>query len=240
MAASHGPNIENLRKQSKALLRSWQRGDDEARDRVAEYFPIEYRLNLQAAQLILAREYGFASWTALTDYVPRMGYFDDIACFRITREFDITPERLWKAVSTPEEIGTWFLPVSFEPRVGASYAFHSRPPMTGKLGDFQCLSSIRFDSGNGAHWHFAIEPLEDCGTTQMRLTIEDRMTLESVEQFPGGITEAWNPGVTSGWHEILDSLEHHLTGQEAPKVDYSQLCRFYERVLQKIIEDRSP
>lgn len=49
MAASHGPNIENLRKQSKALLRSWQRGDDEATDRVAEYFPIEYRLNLQAA-----------------------------------------------------------------------------------------------------------------------------------------------------------------------------------------------
>ena len=95
MTSFHGPNTDNLRKQAKALLRAWQRGDLEARDRVAAFFPNAPRPGLQAVQLVLAREYGFRSWSALTRFVPRLGHFDDIATFRVAREFDVTPERLW-------------------------------------------------------------------------------------------------------------------------------------------------
>lgn len=231
MPLSHGPNIDNLRKQAKALLRAWRRGDPDAQDRIAAFFPSAPRLGLQSAQLVLAREYGFRSWAVLTRFVPRLGHFDDVATFRIAREFDVTPERLWNALSKPGEIGVWLLPVSFEPRTGAAYAFRSQPAMTGTLGEYRALDAIRFDSADGAFWRFAIEPLGGSGTTRMRLTVEDRMTLECVERFPGGAVKAWNPGVTAGWHEILDALEHHLTGRQPPEIDYRRLCRFYERVL---------
>lgn len=240
MTSFHGPNIDNLRKQAKALLRAWQRGDSEARDRVAAFFPDATRLGLQAAQLVLAREYGFRSWSALTRFVPRLGHFDDVATFRVAREFDVTPERLWDTLSKPQQIGAWLLPVSFEPRTGAPYAFRSQPAMTGTVGEYSPQRAIRFDSADGAFWRFAMEPLDDRCTTRMRLTVEDRMTRASVEGFPGGVAKAWNPGVTAGWHEILDALEHHLTGRQPPDIDYPRLCRFYDRVLAQLIGQRAP
>ncbi|MXY55487.1 MAG: hypothetical protein F4029_03180 [Gammaproteobacteria bacterium] len=240
MASFHGPSFDNLRKQAKALLRAWQRGDSEARDRVAAFFPNVPRFGLQAAQLVLAREYGFRSWSALARFVPRLGHFDDIATFRVAREFDVKPERLWDTLSKPEEIGAWLLPVSFEPRTGAPYAFRSQPAMTGTVGEYSPQRAIRFDSADGAFWRFAIEPLDDGDATRIRLTVEDRMTLELVEGFPGGVAKAWNPGVTAGWHEILDALELHLTGRQPPDIDYPRLCRFYDRVLEQLIEQGSP
>lgn len=232
MSTSHTPNLENLRKQAKALLRSWQQEDPGARDRVSAIFPNNPRIGLQDIQFVLAREYGFRSWSSLIDYVPRLGYFDRVTDFHISREFDVTPERLWDALSKPGEIKTWLLPVSFEPKVGATYAFRSQPAMTGTLGEYSPQQAILFDGGEGAFWRFSIEPL-DGGGTRVRLTVEDRMTLESVEEFPGGVVEVWNPGVTSGWHEILDALEHHLTNRQPPDIDYPRLCRFYERVLEQ-------
>ena len=156
MAQSHGPNTDNLRKQAKALLRSWKRGDSDARQRVAELFPDASSLGLQTAQLVLAREYGFRSWSALIRFVPRLGHFDDIATFRIAREFDVSPERLWDSLSKRDEIGVWLLPVSFEPRAyaGAAYAFRSQPAMTGTLGEYRHQHAIRFDSAEGAFWRF--------------------------------------------------------------------------------------
>ncbi len=239
MAQSHGPNIDNLRKQAKALLRAWRRGDSEARRRVGEFFPNVSRLGLQAAQFVLAREYGFRSWPALVDFVPRLGHFDDRATFRIAREFDVTRSRLWDALARPIEVGTWLLPVSFEPRTGAPYAFRSQPAMAGTLGECCQHRVIRFDSTDGAFWRFAIEPVDGADATRMRVTIEDRMTLESVDRIPGGAAKAWNPGVTAGWHEILDALELHLTGRQHPAIDYPRLCRFYERVLEQLVGQRS-
>ena len=234
MASPHGPNIENLRKQAKALLRNWQQGDSSARERVAAFFPDTRRPGLQSAQFVLAHEYGFRTWTALLDFVPRMGHFDDIATFHISREFDVPRERLWQAISEPNEIGAWLLPVRFQPTVGTPYAFRSQPPMTGTLGEYRPDTAIRFDSTDGAFWRFAIEPSEGNGAPRMCITVEDRMTRQSVEQFPGGATKAWNPGVTAGWHQILDALEQHLMGREPPQIDYPRLCRFYERVLEEL------
>ena len=165
-----------------------------------------------------------------------MGRFDDLAAFHIVRELAVTPERLWYAVSTPDEVGKWLLPVSFEPRAGAPYAFHSQPAMTGTLGEYRHRCAIRFDSSDGAFWRFGIESLRH--DSEVRLKVEDRMAFESMRRFPGGATKAWNPGVTAGWHEILDALEYHLTGRQPPEVDYPRLCRFYERVLVQLATHR--
>ena len=96
-------------------------------------------------------------------------------------------------------------------------------------------ASHPLDSNDGAFWRFAIETVDAGNAAPMRLTVEDRMTLESVDRIPGGAAKAWSPGVTAGWHEILDGLELHLTGRQPPVIDYSRLCRFHERVLARLI-----
>lgn len=234
MASSQSPNIENLRNQAKSLLRAWQQHEPEARNRINEFFADDTRIGLQSTQYVVAREYGFSSWSALIEYVPRMGFFDDIATFHIARRFEVSAKRLWGAISQPDEISVWLLPVSFESRLGAQYAFRSQPEMTGTLGAFSHQKAIRFDSGEDAFWLFSMESPSSASTC-LELTVVDHMTLKSVENFPGGAIQVWNPGVTAGWHEILDALEHHLTGRQPPGIDYSRLCKFFERLLGQMI-----
>jgi hypothetical protein len=67
------PSLEQLRKQAKALLRSHRAGDKDAIARVAANHPDPgVPLKLSGAQLVLAREYGFASWPRLRSYVERL------------------------------------------------------------------------------------------------------------------------------------------------------------------------
>ena len=65
------PSLEQLRKQAKDLLRAHRAGDPEAIARVEAYRPKE-PLKLTGAQLVIAREHGFASWPRLRAYVARV------------------------------------------------------------------------------------------------------------------------------------------------------------------------
>ena len=65
------PNLENLKKQAKRLLKSVKSGDAEALARIAPYFGDPAALGLQDAQLVLAREHGFASWSRLKAEVEK-------------------------------------------------------------------------------------------------------------------------------------------------------------------------
>jgi ankyrin repeat protein len=60
------PNLDQLRRQAKELLRAAQAGDTAATARIRA---VSDELTLAAAQLALAREYGFASWPRLKDEV---------------------------------------------------------------------------------------------------------------------------------------------------------------------------
>lgn len=62
------PNLDQLRHQSRDLLRSAQKGDAEALGRIRA---VSDRLSLAASQLAVARAYGFASWTRLKREVDR-------------------------------------------------------------------------------------------------------------------------------------------------------------------------
>lgn len=64
------PDPDQLRRQAKELLRDWRRGDAAALTRAAPYrLPPPPRL--AQAQLVIAREYGLASWAALMEEVDR-------------------------------------------------------------------------------------------------------------------------------------------------------------------------
>src|SRR5262245_17514738 len=60
------PDLDQLRRQAKELLRAAEAGDTAAIARIAA---VSDELTLATAQLALAREYGFASWPRLKDEV---------------------------------------------------------------------------------------------------------------------------------------------------------------------------
>lgn len=60
------PDLDQLRRRAKDLLRAARDGDPDARRRVAA---VSAETTLAAAQLAIAREHGFASWTRLKDEV---------------------------------------------------------------------------------------------------------------------------------------------------------------------------
>jgi ankyrin repeat protein len=61
--------LESLKKQAKTFLKAVQAGDASAHSRVAPYFADIANVGLQDIQLVLAREYGFSSWTKLKAYL---------------------------------------------------------------------------------------------------------------------------------------------------------------------------
>jgi ankyrin repeat protein len=60
------PSLDHLRRQARDLLRAAQAGDTTAAGRIRA---VSGTLTLASAQLAVAREYGFASWTRLRDEV---------------------------------------------------------------------------------------------------------------------------------------------------------------------------
>src|SRR5262245_49087830 len=69
------PSLESLRKQAKKLARSVGAGDASAIERSRAQLPhVNLPLSQRDAQLVLAREYGFAGWQDLVKEVKqRMG-----------------------------------------------------------------------------------------------------------------------------------------------------------------------
>jgi hypothetical protein len=56
------PHLDHLRRQARDLLRAARAGDEAAAGQISA---VSGRLTLSAAQLALARDYGFASWALL-------------------------------------------------------------------------------------------------------------------------------------------------------------------------------
>lgn len=67
------PDLGQLRRQPKELLRAAQRGDAHA---IARLRAVSDHLILDSAQLVVAREYGFASWARLKGEVDRREILD--------------------------------------------------------------------------------------------------------------------------------------------------------------------
>ena len=71
------PNLEHLKSQAKQLLKARKAGALDPFQRIRTFFPKladatdaeiqDAAFGLQDAQLVIAREYGFASWTRLAD-----------------------------------------------------------------------------------------------------------------------------------------------------------------------------
>jgi hypothetical protein len=83
------PDLTQLRHQAKDLLRAARNGDPAASARIRA---VSDRQNLSAAQLAVAREYGFASWMTLLTEVRRRVILSDRDLDRLTALIAENPE----------------------------------------------------------------------------------------------------------------------------------------------------
>lgn len=75
------PDLDQLRRQARELLRAAKRGDPDAVDRM---HAVSSRLALSTAQLALAREHGFDSWPRMAAEVERRRVLDHRDVRRLT------------------------------------------------------------------------------------------------------------------------------------------------------------
>ena len=96
------PHLDVLKKQARYLLKAHQSGEMDACARIKVSIPrqadavvaeiVDATFTLRDAQLVVAREYGFASWPRLSETVSSMTRSDElqsgnlIAQYRIVRE----------------------------------------------------------------------------------------------------------------------------------------------------------
>ena len=105
------PQLDTLQQQAKSLLKVINAGSKEALTRTEPYFSDSSSLSLQNVQLVVAREYGFESWSKLKSHIfqvtEELGDQDDagaMATREVARQFQGSTEYLRNLfdVQTPE------------------------------------------------------------------------------------------------------------------------------------------
>ena len=148
-----------------------------------------------------------------------VGRGDDGSTFvRFERRLAHPVEGVWRAITHPDRLASWFPGFAFEPEQGGRYAIHfggdceGPPDVEGPV--------VEYDPPN----------VLQCGTIRWELEATEpgcRLTFSDVLQFHGGRTkEEIANAVLGGWHRYLDLLEQSLSGTpdlDTPEPDYSRL-----------------
>lgn len=130
----------------------------------------------------------------------------------LTQNYSSPIDDVWDAVTSPERIPRWFLPVSGDLRLGGRYQLEGNaggevlecaPPADGAAH-----YRITWEYGGGASW--VVVRLSSVGTDATRLELEHTARAGDV---PPGFWEQFGPGATGvGWDGGLLGLALHLTG----------------------------
>jgi uncharacterized protein YndB with AHSA1/START domain len=158
--------------------------------------------------------------------------FDDRYTLRYVRVYRAPIERVWRAVTTSDELNIWLYPVSrVEPKLGGRLSFTwggpERDPQIGEVTVFDPPRRIRFQwrrPGQAAgsfppgYMEFALESVPE-GT---RFTFVDRVGSDSRQDqsqvdpkdkswsLPAGPDTPWRPGFVAGFHLNVDDLAAFL------------------------------
>jgi len=128
----------------------------------------------------------------------------------LTRTYETTVEDLWDAVTNPERLPRWFLPVSGDLRKGGRYQ------LQGNAGGE--ILACEAPAHLGLTWEFS----GDVSWVDVRLAGEDagaRLTLEHVAHL-SDFWKQFGPGAVGvGWDIGLVGLAHHLRTGGAESFD---------------------
>lgn len=123
---------------------------------------------------------------------------------RFERQLSHPPERVWAALTEPEQIGAWFTTVTVEPREGGEIVVDFGPDnvIRGRITRWEPPRALaydwRFPDGHESHVSWTLEP--DVDGTRLRLVHEFLRADEA-------------PGYAAGWHTYVERLAGHLDGE---------------------------
>ena len=128
----------------------------------------------------------------------------------LERDYDASIEDVWDAVTSPDRISRWFLPISGDYRVGGRYQ------LEGNAGGeiVACERPSRFK----VTWFYGEpETPEDVSEVEVRLSPiagdRTRLELEHVADVPADRWSEYGPGAVGvGWEGAVLGLALHLAG----------------------------
>jgi uncharacterized protein YndB with AHSA1/START domain len=154
-------------------------------------------------------------------------------------------ERVWRAITDPDQFRAWFIPGHLEPKVGGAYRFGDEH-FSGRVAAIQPPTFIRFASqfGPDAGGYFQYELAEVDGGTRMRFVQHFPPSGAYAEtpddlggDLPGGPGTPWKPGFVGGWHEFWDALGDYLdgvvTGSRLPRSEFGDIAAAFARDMVK-------
>lgn len=130
----------------------------------------------------------------------------------LSRTYGASPEEVWDALTDPERLSRWFLPVSGDLEPGGRYRFE------GNAGGVvrECEPPHRLL----VTWEMGPVGPEDTSLVEVRVAPTDggaRLELEHRAQVPPEMWDAYGPGAVGvGWDGALLGLALHLAGEEPP------------------------
>jgi uncharacterized protein YndB with AHSA1/START domain len=131
---------------------------------------------------------------------------------RLRRTYDAPIDDVWDALTSPERITRWFLPISGDYRVGGRYQFEGNAG--GEI--LNCEPPYRFR----VTWAYGeVTNAADASELEIRLTPEGEGTtleLEHTAIVPDEMWGEYGPGAVGvGWDQGLLGLSRHLLGGES-------------------------
>jgi uncharacterized protein YndB with AHSA1/START domain len=134
----------------------------------------------------------------------------DGRAIRLRRDYDAPIEEVWDAVTNPERISRWFLPISGDYRLGGRYQFEGNAG--GEILECERPNRLKVT------WVYGEAPTEsDISEVEVRLSALDgsatRFELVHTAVVPEEFWEQYGPGAVGvGWDGGLLGLGLHLKG----------------------------
>ena len=128
----------------------------------------------------------------------------------LEREYDASVEDVWDALTNPERIGRWFLPISGDYRLGGRYQFEGNAG--GEIKECDRPNRLRVT------WVYGeVKSDADVSEVELRLTAlgdeRTRLVLEHTAVVPDEFWATYGPGAVGiGWEGGLLGLALHLAG----------------------------
>ena len=136
---------------------------------------------------------------------------DGRPALRFTRRLDHSVDRVWRAVSTRDELAAWFVVPLDLTRAGQRFEAMDQ---TGEVLAFEPPRTLEWEWG-GERFCFRLEPDGDAATL---LTFVHVFALRE-----------HGADYASGWHYHLDCLEAHLDGLPVPEAEPGDLVASNDR-----------
>jgi uncharacterized protein YndB with AHSA1/START domain len=125
-----------------------------------------------------------------------------------TRSYDTDIDDLWDALTNPERIPRWFLPISGELKLGGRYQFQGNAGGTITRCEPPRRLEATWEFGGGVSWLTVMLDAESAQRTRLQLE-----HMAHVEEH----WEKFGPGAVGvGWELGLMGLERHVESRGAP------------------------